>query len=263
LTWDDLNRELDAWATSGKTAEFWWRDDDATAATPALERLLELRRLHGVSLMLAVIPARADQSLASRLADQAEIVVVQHGWAHLNHAPPGQPKAELGPGRVPAFVLGELTRGAWVLDRLFGDWLKVLVPPHNRITAEIARALPEAGYVGLSTDKARPFPGSEIPGRRGSGLIQVNTHIDIMEWTKTRAFLGEEPSLALAVQHLAGKREGRFDPAEPTGLLTHHLAHDEATWQFAERFLAQTRAHKAVTWRTPLDLFLRKIGAAP
>jgi hypothetical protein len=258
VTWDDLKRELDAWAAAGKTAEFWWRDDDATAATPALERLLELRGRHDVGLMLAVIPARADTSLAGRLTSEPQVAVVQHGWAHLNHAPPGRPKAELGPGRAAAYVLGELTRGAWVLDRLFGDWLKVLVPPHNRITGEIAGALPAAGYVGLSTDKARPFPASE-----GAGFIQVNTHVDIMEWSKTRAFLGEALSLTLAIQHLAGKREGRFDPAEPTGLLTHHLAHDEATWQFADRFLAQTRAHKAVTWRTPPDLFRRKIEPAP
>jgi hypothetical protein len=257
MTWDDLQRELDAWTAAGKTAEFWWRDDDATSATPALERLIELRQRHDVPLMLAVIPARAERGLADRLAGQRDIVVVQHGWAHLNHAPPGRSKAELGPHRAPAFVLGELTRGAWVLDRLFEDWLRVLVPPHNRITAEIARALPDAGYVGLSTDKPRPAAALH------PALAQVNTHIDIMEWAKTRAFLGEAASLALAIQHLAGKREGRFDPAEPTGLLTHHLAHDPATWQFADRFLAQTRAHKAVTWRTPLDLFVRKMGAAP
>jgi len=40
--WRDLNRELDAWREKEMPATFWWRDDDATHWTPALERLLDL-----------------------------------------------------------------------------------------------------------------------------------------------------------------------------------------------------------------------------
>ena len=36
--WEDLDHELDAWWTDGRDATFWRRDDDAGAATPALER---------------------------------------------------------------------------------------------------------------------------------------------------------------------------------------------------------------------------------
>src|SRR5205823_4246421 len=85
MTWDALIHELDAWAKAGKTAEIWWRDDDAIAATPALERLLELRQRHDLGLMLAVIPARAADSLVDRLAREPAVAVAQHGWAHLNH----------------------------------------------------------------------------------------------------------------------------------------------------------------------------------
>ena len=56
---DALDRELDAWAAAGRVAEAWWRDDDATAPTPALARLLEARRAAGAPVALAVIPARA------------------------------------------------------------------------------------------------------------------------------------------------------------------------------------------------------------
>lgn len=253
--WPDLTRELDAWSDGGRTAQFWWRDDDAVAVTPALERLIALQRSTGVPLALAVIPEPASPGLNDRLAPERGIAVVQHGWAHLNHAQPGRPKAELGPDRPPSFVLGELVRGQARLDQLFGNrWLRVVVPPHNRIAAAVASGLGQAGYIGLSADKPR----------RGSpaGIVQINTHIDIMDWAVTRAFRGDGPCLEQAIAHLAAKRAGGADPTEPTGLLTHHLAHDAAAWRFAAQFIAATTSHPGVEWCDPSALFRPKIAAA-
>jgi hypothetical protein len=127
-----------------------------------------------------------------------------------------------------------------VLDRLFGGaWLKILVPPHNRVAPEVARGLPFAGYVGLSTFSARK---TAIPG-----LIQVNAHTDIMNWT-SRAFAGEAAALGQVIAHLAQRRAGNVDPDEPTGFLTHHLAHDAAAWSFSEAFLSRVQAHEAAAW---------------
>ena len=253
--WDDLSRELEAWAAASRTAEFWWRDDDAVTDTPALARLIAVHRQTGVPLALAVVPAHADESLAHRLAADPGIAVVQHGWAHLNHARPGRPKSELGPDRPPAYVLGELARGQARLDRLFGSaWLRVVVPPHNRIAESVVAGLPDAGYVGLSADKPRR--------RSTAGLIEVNTHMDIMDWSVTRAFLGDDACLSQALAHLAAKRTGHADPEEPTGLLTHHLAHDEPAWRFTEQFLRATRSHGAVQWRHPAELFRPRMAPA-
>lgn len=234
--WADFTAELDRWHAVGRTATFWWRDDDATAPSPALDRLVALQRKHAAPLTIAVIPARAEPSLAQRLTGLEGIGIVQHGWTHANHAPVGASKAELGAHRPAALVLGELARGQIVLDGLFGDWLRVLVPPHNRIAPALAQALPAAGYVGLSTYNPRR---GRIPR-----LTQVNTHVDIMNWT-TRAFGGESPALELAIRHLQARRTGSADADEPTGLLTHHLAHDEAAWDFTDRFLAAIRVHPA------------------
>jgi hypothetical protein len=38
--WRRLEAELDRWGDAGRAATFWWRDDDASDATPALETLL-------------------------------------------------------------------------------------------------------------------------------------------------------------------------------------------------------------------------------
>ncbi len=247
MNWGDLVRELDTWAESGRVAEFWWRDDDAVDATDALERLIALHGGHSVPLLLAVSPARAREQLADRLRAEADIVICQHGWAHLNHSPPGRPKAELGPDRAPAYVLGELARGALTLDRIFGEsWLRVLVPPHNRIAPVVAAGLRSAGYLGLSTDKPRR------PGL--TDIAQVNAHVDIMNWT-TRAFLGDDLALDLTIRHLQAKRTGKADPKEPTGLLTHHLAHDEPAWGFTDRFLGAIATHRAARWCDVREIF--------
>jgi hypothetical protein len=238
VTWDDLDRTIDACARAGKQAEFWWRDDDATLPVPEFARLTELARVSGVRPLIAVIPARAMPALAT----QPGLALCQHGWNHDNHAPLDASKAELGAHRPLPVVMGELARGWLRLVSLFPDARPILVPPHNRISKDAAGELALAGYQGLSTygpRKAAP-----------PGLAQVNTHCDIMDW-HTRAFAGESVALGLAITHLRAKLDGTADPAEPTGLLTHHLAHDSAAWDFAEKLLRRL----GIRWRDPDEIF--------
>jgi peptidoglycan/xylan/chitin deacetylase (PgdA/CDA1 family) len=244
-SWQDLDAELDAWGAAGRAASFWWRDDDAIEPTPALDRLLALGRMTGVPITLAVIPGKATPALAKRLACEPAIAVVQHGWTHTNHAGPGRSKAELAADRPISFMIGELARGALALDRLFGrNWTRALVPPYNRIAADLATALPMAGYIGLSTYGPRR--------RADSKFAIVNTHVDIIDWTP-RAFLGEDESLDLVLRHLRARRAGQVDTDEPTGILTHHLAHDSGCWAFANALVGRLRAHPSAAFCVPFE----------
>ena len=249
--WSDLEAELDAWRLRGLRATFWWRDDDAVEATPALERLLGLAARHGVPLMLAVIPARATPSLAERLAEAGPgVVPVQHGFAHRNHAPAGERKWELGVHRPLAEVLEELARGRARMDALLGaGWQPILVPPWNRIAPEVTARLGALGYTGLSTITPREAPWAS------PGLRQVNTHLDIMRWEAPRGFLGTGPALRQVIAHLSARRSGAADPEEPTGILTHHLAHDAEAWDFLDRLLGALGAHPAAVFETPRAIF--------
>ena len=245
--WAALDAELALWADAGRVAGLWWRDDDATVPSPALDTLLAIRARLGLPVALAVIPARAQASLAQRLSGEDGVTVWQHGWAHMNHAPVGAAKAELGPERPPAYVLGELARGWLALDQVFGTtgWMHALVPPHNRIAPPLAAALPQAGYVGLSAGL-----GPRARGARGV----VNAHVDIMDWG-TRRFAGEAVALGALVASLSAHRTGSADPDEPVGFLTHHLAHDDDAWRFTEAALARLAAHRAVRFSDPRTLF--------
>jgi hypothetical protein len=245
--WGGLERELDLWAATGGNATFWWRDDDAARADPALDRLLDLRA--GLPLALAVIPGRAEASLAERIAGERDIAVLQHGWMHTNHAPKGERAAELGAHRPIDIILDELATGWRAISALLGRFaLPVLTPPWNRLTDQIVPRLREAGYRGLSTSGPRP------QREASRGLVQVNAHIDLVDW-RTRAFIGVPEALHRISAHLAARREGRADRGEPTGILTHHLVMDEESANFLERLLHLTRRHSATRWVAAAEAF--------
>lgn len=244
--WDSLARECDAWAAAGHPVELWWRDDDAVADTDALRRLLASVT---VPLALAVIPARLEPSLPALLKSHGSVSVLQHGFDHWNRAPAGGKKSEFPATRPWAEVADDLARGRDRLANAFGgQFVPALTPPWNRIHPGHADQLGRLGYRGLTTYLARKKPAV-------TGVTLVNTHVDVIDWQGTRGFLGLEATLQLLVQHLAAKRLGRADPAEPTGLLTHHLVHDTETWEFLGALRDWCANKPVIKWRRAADLF--------
>ena len=102
----------------------------------------------------------------------------------------------------------------------------LLVPPWNRIDPRVIARLPAAGYVALSTFGPRPAPWA------APGVVQCNTHVDLIAWRQDRAFIGADRAIERTVAHLRARREGHVDSVEPTGILTHHLDFDDAAWAF-------------------------------
>jgi hypothetical protein len=248
--WGRLTAALDAWAETGRTATLWWRDDDAADATPALEAMLARADQHGVPLAVAVIPGRMTPALPARLAPAAGVTVLQHGYAHINHAPPEEKKCELGGHRPADHVVAELALG-WqsLADALGAKALPVMVPPWNRIAPNLVPYLGELRFSGLSTFGAR---GRAQPVR---GVRQVNVHTDLIDWPGTRRFAGDAAVLDGLSGHLAARLENTADPDEPTGLMTHHLAHDEASWRFLDQLFMIIGAHPAARWLDAAEIF--------
>jgi len=245
-TWRALSDELDRRADAGLESRFWWRDDDAGGATPALERLVALRRALAIPLAVAAVPARLDDAGAALLAETG-IEGLQHGWDHANHAPEGAKRIELGGEFAPERALAALKRGlALLTERLRA--LPVLVPPWNRIAEALIGRLAQAGYRGLSGFGPRARPVRD-------GLAVVNAHLDLIAWHQGRGFIGDAAVLSAAVTHLGACRAGERDAAEPVGLLTHHAAHDEASWRFVERFAALIGDHPRARWIAASEAF--------
>lgn len=242
--WTELLWELDRCASAGQQITLWLRDDDAIAVTDPLERLLELAGEWTVPVVLAVIPMPAEPRLAVRLGDFNNVKVALHGFSHSNHAPAEEKKQELGGHRPAASVLNEIHSGLDRLVRLFGGQaVPMLVPPWNRIAAELIACLPQIGISYLSAF------GPARSRQPAPGLVQVDCQLDIIDWRGTR---GSHPHQVLA-DRLAGLvRERAAGPPDPIGILSHHLVHDDAAWQFLQALFRLTARHEAVTWGWPV-----------
>jgi len=241
---DALTRELELWAAQDRRATLWLRDDDACRDSAALARLLALATTHAVPVAIAAIPAALESTLAPALERCDEAIVVQHGFAHRNHAPEGERSAELYDGRNDADAcINELRRGRERLAATFGDrFVPILVPPWNRAGDKLLPHFRDAGFTGLS----RFGPRTSL--KAAPGLPQVNTHVDPIAWRRDRRFIGEDAALSRLVDHLRARRQGDCDADEPTGVLTHHLAFDAPAWEFLDALLAATTSHPACAW---------------
>lgn len=240
-TWSELDEELRHWRAAGEVPTFWWRDDDARAPTPALERLIALAERFGTPLHLAIIPEAIDPALAGRMAASPLTYALQHGFAHRNHEPTGSRASEVGEARDLALQEADLREG-WRRMQAAGlpQLLPVFVPPWNRIAGKTLPLLAELGYAAVSIFDRGPVPAPHLP--------QINGHIDPIRWKGGAQFAGVERTLEQCVRHLAERREGVAERDEPTGFVTHHLQTDEETWDFSEELMARLTRDGAIEW---------------
>ena len=242
VDWTALDAELAIWRAEGLHLPIWWRDDDAIAPTPALDRLAALAEDLSLPVHIAVIPKHAEPALAAYSKDRPLIRPLVHGWQHISHAPDGAKKVEFGHPRPDA--AHEVAQALNRMQQLFGDdLLPIFVPPWNRLDDGLLPVLADAGYVGVSTYLPR---NNRIAA---PGLVQINTHIDPIDWKHGRGLVPEEHLLTRLVDTLIARRTGQQDNAEPLGLLTHHLVHSAEVWEFCETLLRRLLDGPAHPWR--------------
>ncbi len=248
--WAMLQNELDLWVESGKTATFWWRDDDAVEETPQIQLLDRLSRDMEVPVSVALIPAVMHDSLVQFLHPRDNFTVMQHGYSHRSYALKSAKKIELGGDRSCDEIQAELDRGRRLLSTAFGEqFIPVLVPPWNRIESRIYPTLASAGFSGISSIWARE---TACPVK---GLLQVNTHLDPVNWHHDRGFIGETIAIGQIHQHLSARRQAGGDIAEPTGILTHHLIQNDEVWAFCRTLFDTLNRHPATRWLNAREIW--------
>ena len=227
-----LAESLHEKAAAGSPVNFWLRDDDAIEPGDMLDRLLELTGTFRVPLSLAVIPAYTGDALAQQLAASEHVSVAVHGWSHTNHAPADEKKQELGNHRPVHEILAELSDGFAHLSQLHQSrFVPLLVPPWNRVSPDIIEHLNKLGFKAVST----------FGDEKSTELLAVNTQVDIIDWKGNR---GGRPAIDLEVEIIDCIEKGRSF----IGILTHHLVHDEAAWQFLQQLFEATTDHPGARW---------------
>lgn len=276
--WARLDQALTRLHAAGRHLTFWWRDDDAVAATPQLDHLLDLAQRHHLPVALAVVPGLAETSLVERLQrlspdmspDMPEVVVLQHGWKHQSHANTGAKNSEYPASRDPAVCLAELHQGKTRLATLFGPrFLPVLVPPWNRFADALIPRLAAQGFMGISGGPSG-FPGSA----KVADLIQVHAIIDPVDWASRRHPRPDTTKLrplAAILDQIISAIEIALTPPTPgskplflqtatpplqtLGILTHHLIHETALWSFLDELFTRLTRHPAVRFVSARRLF--------
>jgi hypothetical protein len=238
VSWQALDEAITRSCDAGRAPSFWWRDDDASEPTAAVQRLLGLCQASAVPLAMAVVPLTAVPALFERLT----VRVLMHGTDHRNRAALDEKKSEFAPAELPAQALRRLHAARVRLAALAGPaFLPVLAPPWNRFPRALVSRLPEAGLHGLSG--YGPLAAASV-----GDVTEVNTDVDIIDWHGTRRFVGEEVALAALLKELARENE------QPIGVLTHHAMHDEGAWAFLMRLFERTRRAGA-RWADAQTLF--------
>ncbi len=245
-----LDKELKKWAVNNAQVKLWWRDDDVVEPTTQLEQLLAISERYQTPLGLAAIPAGVKSELTETIRQQTQLSILQHGYSHTNHAPPEQRKMELGAHRPLEVITNQLKAGRVVLNDLFAQQFNpVLVPPWNRIAQSVIDQLTGLGFVGLSD------LGPRNPAQSSDSISRVNVHVDIIDWHNGRCFAGQQLVVGKIVTHLSAKRKQQADPAEPTGIMTHHLVHDQACWTFLDQLFEYLSRQEIVQVRDSRDIF--------
>jgi hypothetical protein len=237
-----LQLEMRRWRAAGRRATLWWRDDDARAPSPALDRLLAMAAAAEVPLTLAVIPDGDMAGLAERLRHVSNVQVAQHGADHRNRRE-GRIAGEFPHDWSRLRLVTALLAGRRKLAATPGA-TPVFVPPWNDVHPELEQALSDAGFVGWSA------AGEQA---RHGALSRVDIHLDLLRWRGGARFRGPRKFLREFAAELRSRRLAQaWD--EPIGLLTHHLDHDEEAWRFLESFLAWSRGEQVFLWRALADI---------
>ena len=230
IDWSPLKQELLRWQNEERALPIWWRDDDATDVTPQLRTLSELSLEIGLPVHLAVVPDAATPELAKFVHGAPNLIPIVHGWQHRNHAPAGSKKAEFGFPRADSAL--DLKAAMERMRDLFADDLfPMFVPPWNRIDPLLFEELTALGYLAVSTYLPRAQRCA------APGLVQINTHMDPINWRGNRGLVAPGHQLETLVDNLRDRRAGRTDATEPLGFLTHHLIHDSDIWAFTKACL--------------------------
>jgi len=230
-----LRRELARWQAAGHQAAFWIRDDDATRMSPEFERLLTLQKKYSLPMAISVIPKWSGLQLPRIIRDRPDMIVLQHGWSHENHASqcsPGQ-HSEFSANRMPDEVQKDLIMGRTRLEILYGDqFIPGFVPPWNHIAP-----------IHMPLFKNYQFISGRNCMESAAEMKTLHVHLDVLRWGVRPRFRGKRKIIRELCKELRQRRES--GKSTPLGIQLHHLVMDPASWRFTDQLIATLAAHSA------------------
>lgn len=113
------------------------RNDDVWTLDRSFREFFDFMLGQKIPVIYGVIPARLQEDAAVFLRRAKErnpklLDIVQHGFAHCNHAPEGEHKYEFGPGRTYMQQFDDIVQGMRIMNRWFGEFMTPgFIPPYH------------------------------------------------------------------------------------------------------------------------------------
>lgn len=199
-----------------------------------LDRLLDLSAARGLPITLAVIPDGSFDGLHQAMS-RPRVSAAQHGTDHRNRGVGAS--SQFSPGAPMDQIVADLSRGLARLSDLPG-MLPCYVPPWNALDPHVEAALVPAGFSAVSASGGERLCGP---------LRRLDVHVDILRWKEGPRFRGEASVLRRLTDRFESLRKAGCW-REPTGVLTHHLVHDAAAWDFLESASEGCFADPRLAW---------------
>jgi hypothetical protein len=247
--WQPLIDELEEWRRIGRAPRFWVRDDDATRENAKLDGIYRVCAANRVALACAAIPMSMEASLIEWAAGKTWLVMLQHGFDHVNRAPAAAGHSSEFPNeRELDDSLQAIRKGQELMAAFRSPRLPVFVPPWGNISPRVTAKLGELGFSGVSIHYLRHAP-------RQDGIAVANTHVLLPRLTQRGWTFEIESLVSQLVEALASVRaRPDSDPREPIGINTHHLSVAGPELLALDGLIYITRSCGA-EWPHPSDLF--------
>jgi len=242
-----LEHELSLWRKAGHQPILWWRDDDARVPSPALDRLLAVRA--DLPISLAVIPDCDLAPLSARLIQEAGLAISQHGVDHQNRRAQGEKRSEYPWGTTLETKTQSILQGQKKLEAV-GLAPAFYTPPWNSFDESLLAALRSCGY--------RIFSAG-IYGKPSGEIDHVGAELDVLRWKHEPPKFKGKRRIFAALRAQLERRRKKGQWAEPIGILTHHLVHDDATWDFLAWFVEWSK--RRVSWRSIAQIRSERLAA--
>ncbi|MBL8013064.1 MAG: DUF2334 domain-containing protein, partial [Candidatus Omnitrophica bacterium] len=139
------------------------RNDDVWNLDESFKSFFDFMLDQRIPVVYGVIPAMLKDDAAQFLRRAKKkspklLDIVQHGYAHRNHAPEGEHKYEFGSSRTYVEQLEDISRGMKIMRRSFGEFMTPgFVPSYHAYDTNTIRVLVKLGIPLLSARLKVPY----------------------------------------------------------------------------------------------------------
>ncbi|MGG4340427.1 DUF2334 domain-containing protein [Paenibacillus lautus] len=228
--WRELEKYIEMLYRMQKPIKIWFRDDDLGFYIPEVKKMVNLFDKVEVPIVYSAIPSLLVNETIDIVRSSKTAFVAQHGWNHRNNSLKAGVKTEFDDDACElSIMINNINQGKKKLQDLFGPkYLNVFVPPWHEMSPKLEQEIYKCRFHYISSWGPN--------GRNDNNFYEINTQVDIIDWSISDKFAGENYALSQLVSEL---QEGltKENSRLCIGILSHHRTMGTEGFEFVERLI--------------------------